>query len=311
LYYLLIIAIVASEQMVSVDVLECTHGGVERLGEVLHEEFQENPIQGARSRIAHPKALKRGVRHVGRKGQLQRHYPGKLFSLNPERRAAYWNMRWLGAHANSAETLIYDVHSNDRPNLTAFSVGKRALKATMVGAWELGYDKCYLIDNPFARAVQNAALLENGVAEADFDTTSKQLHAKLGKLTLMDISELSARYDEMVADVAFFTKHQIPTTTEDDTLLPFILSLETVPAAEPFTPLDLSAEQRVLLGIPDDVDDVLAETWGHLNNSMIPPGLGETADGTPRRAWFGAYFLPAQPPVEDGDWVMFENVPRV
>lgn len=287
---------------VSIDILGCSHGN-ERLGLVLDEQLRSDPIPGVRSRIAHAEAVKKGVRHIGSGQQLQQHYPGRRFG-DPEDRAAYRNMRWLGSHAGSTETFVYDVHNTDVPNLTAFSVGRRALKATMVGAWLLGYDKCYLIDDPFRRAVPNAALLENGVAEADYEAVAKRLHTNLGNLAFMGASELQERYDEVATNVRFYTKHEILTTSADGAVKPFIPSLETVASGNAFTPLDLSAEQRGMLGIPDEVDEVLTESWGHLNMSMVLPDAGETADGLPRRFAFGAYFLPAQPPVANGNWAI-------
>jgi hypothetical protein len=195
------------------------------------------------------------------------------------------------------------------PNLTAFSVGSRALKATMVGAWKLGYGRCYLVDDNFRATVPNAAILENGVTEAEFNAVAEQLHRGLGKLAITDVHTLAVRYDEMVANVRFYTKHEIRTTTDDGTVQSFIPSLEAVPSGAAFTPLNLSDKQRAALRIPDSVDDVLVETWGHQNMSKVNPRLGHTAEGLPRREWFGGYFLPAKPPTSDGEWAIHEDVP--
>jgi hypothetical protein len=294
---------------VTIDILQCTHGN-EHLGLVLDEQLRSDPIPGVRSRIAHPEAAKLGIRFLGNTAQLQMHYPGDQFG-DPEDQAAYQNMQWLGEHVDDTGALIYDVHNCEIPGLTAFSVGRRALKATMVGAWQLGYNKCYLIDDPFRRAVPNAAILENGIPDTDFDPVAKRLHMNLGSLALMEAPGLSSRFDEMVANVQFFARHEICTTSEDGTVQPFIPSLETIPGGEAFTPLDLSNEQRTALGISDDVDEVLIESWGYQNMSKVAPNLGYTDDGVLRRAWFGAYFLPAQAPIANGEWAILDSMPSM
>jgi hypothetical protein len=296
-----------NKMCLSIDVLQCTHGN-EYLGRVLDRHFKHSPKPGIRSRIAHPEAMRLGVRCLGIT-QLQAHYPGNRYG-DPEDRAAYRNMLWLGKHVGDAKTLIYDVHNSTVPGLTAFSVGKRALKATMVGAWQSGYNKCYYISDPFRGAVPNVAVLENSVFEEDFSVVAKRLHTNLGNLALMDVSDLASRYEEMVANVEFFTWHGIRTTSEEGTMQPFIPNLEAVPGGEAFTPLNLSSEQRMALGISDDVGEVLIETWGYQNMSEAAPNLGHTDDGVPRRAYFGGYFLPAQAPIANGEWALLDNMSR-
>lgn len=288
---------------VPIKVLCGTHGN-EALGPGLHERLLQEPIQGVQSRIAHPKAVGGGVRYLGQVGQLQAHYPGDPFG-DPEDRAAWENMRWLGNDAGSESVLVFDIHNTAVSGLTAFSVGRRALKSAVVGAWTLGYDKCFVARDPFRLAVPNAALLENAVLnEADQALAVKRLYLGLGELTLRNVAELESQYEEMTANIWFYNKHQILTRTAGGGLAEGLSALEEVKAGDAFTPIELPGELRELLGIPADTE-VLNESWGHKNMSPVQPDLGRTRDGLPRRLCFGGYFLPIDPPTVDGNWVRF------
>lgn len=299
-----------------IDALNCTHGYKERLGLAVQEELTANRVPGVRSRIAHPKAVKLGVRYIegGKKSKpwddLLESYPGRRFG-NPQERAAHRNIKWLGAHAGSPEVLVYDIHNTEVPGLTFVSVGRRALKAALVGAWQLGYKKYCFYDSRFQQAVPNGLQLENGVPEAEFPVVARRLREGFGALALRSAAELSARYDEMLSDpdVGFYTAHYIRTTDDSGAIQPFIPSLEAVPDPGAFGLLDLSLEQRAALDIPAAASKVLRETWGHRNMSDVVPALGKTATGVPRLAWFGGYFLPAAAPTGDGTWVLAADIP--
>jgi hypothetical protein len=84
---------------VSIDILGGTHGN-EKLGPILGDKLEAEPVSGVRFRVAHPEAVARGIRHLGPRGQLQSHYPGDHRG-DPEDRAAYENMKGLGAHSDS------------------------------------------------------------------------------------------------------------------------------------------------------------------------------------------------------------------
>lgn len=296
----------------SIDVLVGTHGN-ERFGLLLDEMLGKKPAYGVRHRVAHPEAVAKDVRHLGPGYQLQAHYPGDP-NGDPEDRAAYETMEWFGDHAGSTETLIYDVHDFETPSLMNFMViGRRALKAAIVGAYLLGYKDCAIIDDPFKRAVPNAVLLENSFAKndiySDYLGAAGILFQKLRNISCQgNIPEYIQHYDAIARSLRFYTLHEIPSTDSNGKLRPVIPSLEAVSSKGALTGLALSAEQRKELHIPNNGIPVCAETWNHHNMSKIVPELGRTAMGIPRREWFGGYFLPTEPPVSDGEWVVSEDI---
>jgi hypothetical protein len=290
-----------SEQLLKVDHLGGSHG-LEGLGIMVHEHVEEANIDGLRSHIAYPDAVEQGVRYVVDAGteddghDILESYPGNPEGSSPER-AAHATMLWLGPHAGDPNVAVYDTHNTDILGMTAAFVAGRASKAAMVGAWTLGYNKFCLFDSKFQQEVPNAIQLENGISPAEFPDEAQRLYRGLGRLARTTVAELAGRYEEMVADpnVGFYTAQYICTTTTPggDTLQPFIEELEAVHSNGPFTQLNLSTDLLAAIGISKYAGRVLAETWGHDNMSNLAPHLGVTADGTPRRAWFGAVFLPA------------------
>lgn len=140
-----------------VRVLCGTHGN-ERLGPKLHELLEREPIPGVQSRIAHPEAVKQGLRFLG-VSQLRQHYPGSQYG-DPEDQAAYWNMQWLGSEAGSESSLVIDIHNTTASPKSYLAVGPQVLRAAIVSGWMLGYNKGIVQDEPFIRTVPNAIAIE-------------------------------------------------------------------------------------------------------------------------------------------------------
>lgn len=151
-----------------IDVLCASHGN-EPLGLVVHEMAPE----GVRTRIAHPEAAAQDKRHLGPL-QIMDCYPGNL-SGNPEEIAAAQNMLWLGSRAGSENVAVYDVHNNNHPGLHFFEMGSRALQATVVGAYTLGYSICIVRPDSFYESVPNAAVLETPIlSEAEYHPAAEK-----------------------------------------------------------------------------------------------------------------------------------------
>jgi len=290
-----------------IGVLCQTHGN-ELLGEGLHNRLQKEPLKNVYSRIAHPVAAGQYKRYLGIE-QLMARYPGDPFG-DEEEQAAHENMLWLGPHAESSKTRIYDIHNTAIPGLEYFEVGSYALKATVVGAYLLGFKNCMVQPCSFYESVRNAAALEASLrSPAEYDESVDRLHVGLGKLATFDSAELQAQYQDILPKLSFWQRQDVDTLTPAGAMLSFLPDLEAIHVEQAFTPLDLFDDLRRALAIGPD-DEVIALSWGHKNMSRQRPDLGAADDGTIRRESFGALAHRIAPPALDGPWVKFPDAPR-
>ena len=222
---------------------------------------------------------------------------------------AYYAMQWLGERAGSEEVLVYDIHDNSVPGNMYVAVGQRALQATLVGAYQLGFDKCLVDSTPFFEAVPNSALLELSVSAfpQDYHEAIDKLIERLDELaTHGTLDGLQEQYADASSKLRFYSRTAIPTIGEDGQPADYMSDLERIHVPEAFTPLDLSDELRGALGIAG-THEIVSSSWGHSNMSRQMPWLGKTQAGVTRREYFGAYLIPISAPSPDGKWVVFPD----
>lgn len=289
------------------DVLNLSHG-TERIGEYIEVEFEKEPVKGVRTRIAHPEAALLNVRSLG-KSQIMNEYPGNLMG-DSDQIAAAINTLWLGSDVNDEEVVVADIHCNKTPGNKYFSVGRRALKASMGTAYLLGYDKCFVDPNSFFDCVNNGI----GIDAATIDETAERLEAKkihqgLTQAALRTTRELIEIYNN--SKMHYFQRIEVaivPDTFDnvivaDDPRL--LQQLEKIPPQPTFTEFQLDRKLRQAMGLGDE--KLLVEGWNYDNMSVELPEKG-VCNGRPRRAFIGILLREISPPTDDGNWVVFKDV---
>jgi hypothetical protein len=294
---------------VNIDVIGGTHGN-ELVGTAIAFLLEHGPpgyrIPTVRSCLADTEAAKQGVRFLGARG-IDEYYPGIPEGTQVEREA-YETLRWLGASAGSEQVLVYDVHDNIVPNNTFCTIGRRALQAGLVGGSRLVHTNRFLLaPTSFAKSVPNAVTLELQAVTLDehIDVIDRFFEELDTLATDTTIDELQQEYIDIADTFKFYSKHTISTKGHDGQIADYMPELEQIPSPGAFMPVDLPPILRKQLDISDKADEILAGTWGHDNMSKLNARLGCTADGTPRREYFGCFMVPIDPPVKDGPWVEF------
>lgn len=291
----------------NVDVLCASHGN-EWLGLLVHEQFTNNPVPMLRSRIAHPEAAEWARRYLGQT-QIMDHYPGSLTG-DPEDRAAARNMAWLGDSVGSEEVVIYDIHNNNHPGVHFMDIGSRALKAGIVGAYDMGFTMCSVRPDSFHDSVANAVALEIPVTTpAEYQLAARQLHRGLGRAARAGTEQLEQRYAAVSPRITFLRKYSIAVSTLTDagqvrvTSDPHLIRrLESIEPGPPFSEFTLDKGILDELDIPSD-RRLFMEGWGYQNMSPDLPDRG-LYQGRPRKIIIGDFYTEADPPIEEGAWVL-------
>jgi hypothetical protein len=298
-----------TEALADIYILGATHGN-EELGKAVVAQAHDR-WPNVHTRIANPGAAEEGERALG-PNQLQGEYPGSLKSDNPDAVAAAANMAWIGDAQGSPGALVYDVHNNYTPGVDYAAIGPRALKASVVGAFLLGYKNMVVGASPSYIAVPNSAAIEQSLdpnRPATADEQASRLCEGIGRLAAMSTTELCERYDAIAPQITWYFGYDIPTADADGTLASYMQEVEAIHQAKPFGTVAMSSQARDALGLPADIQ-LQSLTWHHDNMSNLAPELGDYITPTgivvPRRQFFGGIAHKIDPPKEDGEWLRFD-----
>jgi len=303
-----------SEQLTQLYVLGGSHGN-EELGKATVVAVHGQGWPNVHTRIADPEAAAEGERACGSK-QIMGEYPGSLKSDNPDAVAAAANLAWLGNAQGSPAAQVLDIHNNYTPGLDYAGVGPRALKANIVAAYLLGYNRITVSPGPFYATVPNGMAIEQSLQPRRPEYAEEQaarLCRGIGQLASMRTTELTARYQDIAPQMEWYFTFEIPTTDPAGELATYIPRLERTLLAQPFAPVDVSADTRRALGIPG-ADQLYGLSWNHDNMSKLLPELGQSAaahETGARREFFGGVALKLPPPTAAGEWVQFAVEPYV
>jgi hypothetical protein len=287
-------------------ILGGTHGRREPSGRILYNKLKKSPLPYVDEYITHPRLARslRKKRYLGTR-QIMAHYPGNSKG-DPEDRAAFRTMKWLGQAVGDPDVVVFDVHNNMIPGLNYCMVGPLASKRALVAAYDLGYRRFMVSSGPFYKAVPNAAVLENSLADESKDAIAKRLYKGLQNLVAHEVDP--QRFDAIRDNIKFYRSFELPSAGADGKLRPGLETLEKIPAQPAFTQLDLlevDESVRVSFDLPPKI---ISGAWNHDNMSpRLLRKLGRTAGGITRREIFAHYFLELDPPKSQGEWVVFDS----
>ena len=274
-----------------------THGEEMEVGGRLLQKLQTRPLAGVVHRVAHPEAVAAGKRYVGTSPdamQIMSRYPDNPDG-DPEQRAAYANLQWL---KEINPVTVQDIHESNLSG-SYFVVGERTTVATIACARMLGPDTCIVNNSAsFYRNAPNSAVIENSLADSKPLVTAHKIYEGLERASSVNLQNIP--FAEARSGVTFYQKFEICSFGADGQVLPWLKDLEKVANQPTFFPLDLTNAQKEQLTIPSEAN-IFYGSWSHQNMSRVSEKLGHTHDETPRREWFGDFFIRIAPPLQTGD----------